>query len=211
MDKPPDVIDPSVEQVWRKVLGSGDMFTQERRMRTLFRHLPRDPRCKNCNAPFRGVGSSIVKLLLNKRPSRYNPRICNICEEFAARHQGGAEIELSMLFADIRGSTTLAESMTVSEFRNLIDRFYQTCTKILIDTDAMIDKLIGDQVTGLYLPGYAGQQHARRAVEAAQDILRATGHGTPQGPWAPLGVGVHTGIAYVGAVGSKDGVVDITA
>jgi class 3 adenylate cyclase len=41
-------------------------------------------------------------------------------------------------------------------------------------------------------------------------ILQATGHGAPEGPWIPIGAGVHTGTAFVGAVGSSDGTFDIT-
>ena len=143
--------------------------------------------------------------------AKLNPRLCNACEEFAREHQGGAEIELSVLFADIRGSTTIAEQMSNAEFSRLIDRFYQAATDVMIRSDALVDKLIGDEVTGLYIPGYAGAEHARRAIEAAQDILKATGHGSPEGPWIPVGAGVHTGVAYVGAVGSRNGIVDITA
>ena len=47
------------------------------------------------------------------------------------------------------------------------------------------------------------------AIRAAQELLKVTGHGTAQGPWIPVGVGVHTGLAYVGAVGSADGVNEI--
>ena len=115
-----------------------------------------------------------------------------------------------MLFVDVRGSTPLAESMTAAEFSRLINRFYKVATDILIRTDAMIDKLVGDQVTGLYVPGLAGPAHAQRAIAAARGIMRATGHADPGGPWIPLGAGVHTGIAYVGSVGSRDGAIDIT-
>ena len=75
----------------------------------------------------------------------------------------------------------------------------------------MIDKLIGDEVTAFYMPGVAGKDYARLAINAAEEILIATGHKDSNGPWAPIGVGVHTGVAFVGAVGSSDGVVDITA
>lgn len=203
-------IDPEVEQVWRSFLVAGEV-TQERRMRTFFRWLPKDPRCKNCNAPFEGIGSRFVKMVYGKRPSKSNPRLCNVCEDFALKHLGGAEVEISMLFGDVRGSTSLAEHMSVADFSHLIDRFFQVSADALIKADALIDKLVGDQVTGLFVPGYAGPQHARKAIEAAHQILRATGHGDPGGPWIPVGIGVHTGIAYVGAVGSRDGVVDITA
>lgn len=82
---------------------------------------------------------------------------------------------------------------------------------MLIQTNALVEKLIGDEVTGLYVPGFAGPQQAQRAVEAAQQILRATGHGRPEGPWIPVGVGVHTGLAYIGSVGRSDGLTDIAA
>jgi adenylate cyclase len=115
-----------------------------------------------------------------------------------------------MLFIDVRGSTPLAEHMTTAEFSRLINRFFKVSTDILVRTDALIDKLVGDQVTGLYVPGLAGPAHAQRAITAAQSILRATGHTDPGGPWIPLGAGVHTGTAYVGSVGSADGTIDIT-
>jgi adenylate cyclase len=100
--------------------------------------------------------------------------------------------------------------MTPTEFSRIIDRFYTVATSALIETDAIIDKLAGDQVAGIFTPGLAGPQHAQRAIAAAQMILQATGHGSPQGPWIPLGAGVHSGTAFVGAVGSSDGTIDIT-
>lgn len=116
-----------------------------------------------------------------------------------------------MVFADIRGSTTLAEGMSATEFKKLIDRFYQVSTRIFIKTNAMIDKLIGDEVTAFYFPGIAGKDYAQLAIAAAQELLSNTGHEDQHGPWAPIGVGVHTGIAFVGAVGASDGLVDVTA
>lgn len=46
-----------------------------------------------------------------KRPSNLNPTLCNFCEQFALHYRGGAEVELSLLFADVRGSTALAETI----------------------------------------------------------------------------------------------------
>ena len=198
-----------VAELWRKYLTTGD-FPKERRQRHFFRLLPGTPRCKNCYAPFSGAGSVIVKYIYGKQPSRLNPVLCNICEVFASKYQGGAEIELSLLFADVRGSTSLAESMSSLEFSRLINRFYNTCTQIMVRTDALIDKIIGDQVAAMYVPGFAGPMHAERAIEAARLILQATGHSDPAGPWIPLGVGIHTGTAFVGSVGSSEGTSDIT-
>ena len=112
-----------------------------------------------------------------------------------------------MLFADVRGSTGLAERMSAADFSRLMNRFYAAATDALIKTDAMIDKLVGDEVVGLYIPLLTGPNHARPAVQGAQDLLRATGHGRPGGPWLPVGVGVHTGVVYFGGVSGADGTV----
>ncbi len=196
------------EELWRSYLTTGN--EQAERQRRLFRHLPSSPRCKNCFAPFTGPGGAIVRHVFGKQRSNMNPLLCNVCEVFAKEHQGGAEVELSLLFADVRGSTALAERMSPTEFSRLIDRFYNTATQIMAQSDALIDKIIGDQAAAFYVPGLAGPEHARRAIEAAQEILRATGHRQPEGPWIPLGVGVHTGVAFVGSVGSESGASDIT-
>ena len=109
-----------VEKLWLKYLTTG-VFEKERRQRVFFRLLPGTPRCKNCYAPFRGAGSHVVSLVYGKRPSNLNPQLCNVCEIWARKFQGGAEIELSMLFADVRGSTALAESMNPTEYSKLIN------------------------------------------------------------------------------------------
>jgi adenylate cyclase len=100
--------------------------------------------------------------------------------------------------------------MSPLEFSRLINRFYNVATEALIHTDALIDKIIGDQVAAIFVPGIAGQGHASCALEAARKILYATGHDGPEDPWIPLGIGVHTGIAFVGSVGSGQGTSDIT-
>jgi adenylate cyclase len=131
---------------------------------------------------------------------------------FAHKYPGGTEVEISMLFVDVRGSSQLAERMTPSDFSRLMNRFYKAATDVLIKTDAFIDKLVGDEVIGLYFPLFTGPNHARQAVLAAQQLLLITGHAEEQGPWIPIGIGIHTGIAFVGTVGgAEDTVNDITA
>jgi adenylate cyclase len=131
---------------------------------------------------------------------------------FANKYPGGTELEISMLFVDVRGSTSLAEQMSAGEFGELMNRFYKVATDVLIRTDAIIDKFVGDQVIGLYLPIFTGPDHARPALMAAQELLVATGHGREEGPWLPIGIGVHTGPVYVGTVsGAEESVTDITA
>lgn len=175
----------------------------------IFNVLPSDPRCIDCNAPFAGIGGSFTRIIGFDR-SNLTPKLCNHCDRWMKKHEVGVEIDLTMLFADVRGSTSLAESMGIIEFRNLINRFYKATTDVLVESYAVIDKLIGDEVAAGYVPGLAGPDYTARAVEAAQELLRSTGHADPEGPWVPVGVGVHSGLAYIGTVGSPEGMTDIT-
>mgnify|MGYP002620813621 CR=1 FL=1 len=202
--------DNTVTKVWHDLLTKGDI-EHTRLMRRLYKLLPREPRCAHCNRPFKGFGGFLVRHVAGIQPSKLNPRYCNDCEVFAKKHPGGAEVQLAMVFADVRGSTGLAERLGTREFTHLIDRFYQTTSEVMIRADALIEKLIGDEVTALFVPGYAGADYTRRAIEAAQEVLRLTGHADPQGPWAPVGIGVHQGRAFVGAIGAKQDIIEITA
>ncbi len=170
--------------------------------------IPSSPRCKLCFAPFAGVGGSLMGLI-DRRPWAKNPTICGYCFKQLERGHGGAEIDLTLLFADIRGSTTLAESMEPASFHRLMNRFYRVMTDVLVAHDAVLDKFVGDEVVALFIPALTGAEHADHAVAAAREMLRATGHQDPNGPWVPLGIGIHSGTAYVGTIG--DTVTDFTA
>ena len=146
-----------------------------RRVSGLF---PGKPRCFECNRPLSGLGSWLTRT----RPSSFSPRLCNSCEQYMRQEEAGAEVELSMLFADVRGSTTLAEKTTPAEFKKLIQRFYRATTEVLVQHNAMVNRLMGDQVIGLFVPRFAGSGHAKVAVAAALDLLRATGHEDREGP-----------------------------
>jgi len=141
--------------------------------------------------------------LIGKRPSDRNPTMCRTCFDFMTQHHGGAEIDCSFLFADIRGSTAMAEGMTATSFRGLLDRFYSTATMVVFDHDGSVDKFVGDELVAMFPPLMSGERHAAHAIEAAQALLEATGHAETGGPWVPLGAGVHTGLAWVGAVGDE--------
>ena len=202
-------VQKDVNEGWRAFLMGEVGGTPFRLIRQVHSFLPSSPRCKLCAAPFRGVGGTIMRIK-GTVPSGLNPNICNSCERFAQAHPGGAEIPLSLLFADIRGSTALAEKLGTSRFTNLISKFYNAVTHELLKVDALIDRLIGDEVIALFVPVLSGDKHAHMALEGAKAILRATGHEKSEGPWVPVGVSIHTGMAFVGAVGSS-GVNDITA
>jgi adenylate cyclase len=190
----------SLEELWYQRLTEGEPSI--RHFRHFMRLLPSNPRCKLCNSPFKGWGGFLMHLM-GRDQSRYNPLYCEPCAQF--EHPGGAEVIITMFFADVRGSTSLAERMGALEFSRLINRFYMLATDVLIKTDAMVDRLIGDQVVGLYVTGMAGPEHSRRAIEAAESLLQLTGHREPKGPWLPVGIGVHTGLAFVGVVGGEGG------
>jgi adenylate cyclase len=185
---------------WREFLTRGD--ASETKFRRVFRMLPRGPRCKLCAAPFAGAGAPLMRVI-NKRPALKNPAVCNTCMDNMEKHRGGAEIDGSYLFADIRGSTALGERLTPVEFRALIDRFYATTSDAVFRHDGGVDKFVGDEIVAFFFPLLSGPRHAAQAVAAAQSILRATGHADRRGPWVPVGVGVSSGMAWVGAVGDE--------
>lgn len=202
------------DQIWRWYL-TGELTDAARQMlkrirwqRRVFGLLPGQPRCLNCNAPLLGSGASVASLL-GIQPSSFSPLLCNQCEVIARKYQGGAEVELSLLFADVRGSTPMAADRGVTEFSQLIGRFYSTASEVLILHHALINRLMGDQVIGLFVPRLAGSDHALQAIEAGRELLLATGHGGSEGPWVPVGVGIHAGLAYVGAVGAQNSVTEI--
>ena len=176
--------------------------------RKFYSLLPSDPHCHECGIPMTGIGGSALRFM-GSEPSSFSPKLCSACERSARQYEVGVEVELTMIFADVRDSTPLAEAKGPSGFREIINRFYKETSRVLIAHNAMVNRLMGDQVIALFVPRFAGKDHARIALHAAQELLRVTAHGDPNGPWIPVGVGIHTGLAYVGAVGAADGVTEI--
>src|SRR5438093_4287564 len=195
------------EAEWHDLLtGEHPHFQHKSRLR----FIPSSPRCKLCAAPFGRPGAAMFRRY-GYGPWEKNPRICKRCLSAMETHAkscpgpdeegvGGAEVELSILFADVRGSSKLARQMPVLAFTRLMNRFYAVSTQVLIDADGIVEKFVGDEVAGLFLPFLTGPDHANGAVEAAQALMVATGHASDEGPWCPLGAGVHTGTAFVGFV-----------
>lgn len=203
-DRPPTGGD---EAFWREYLTRGDAM--ETRARRVLRLLPHGPRCKLCAAPFAGAAAPLMRVI-GKRPALKNPKVCSSCFDFMEKHHGGAEIDGSYFFADIRGSTTLAERMPAADYRALIDRFLTTASQVVYDNDGLIDKFVGDEIVAFFFPLMSGPRYPEAAVRTASALLRATGHADPSGPWVPVGVGIATGPAWVGAVGDEQRT-DLTA
>jgi adenylate cyclase len=195
------------EEYWRDFLLNGD--PRERALRRVLAHLPTGPRCKACGMPFAGIGKQALRLV-GKHQSDWSPNLCNSCFDHLIAHRGGATIDITMLFADVRGSTTIAEGMSPTQFQALMSRFYHLATEAVFSHDGSVDKFVGDEVVAMFFPLAAADKHAALAIAAARDILRRTGHDDPGGPWLPVGAGVHTGPAWVGAIGD-DTHVELTA
>jgi adenylate cyclase len=188
------------EEAWRAILTG-----QARGLRTIRRlvgWVPSGPRCKLCLAPLRAPGSVLLRPV-GFGPSKLNRRLCRACFRSVGKHPGGAEVEISLLFADVRGSTALAEHMAPHDFSSVIARFYGTAASVIDEWNGVVDKFVGDEVVALFIPGFAGEDHAARAVGAARDMMRATGNDGGD-PWVQVGAGVHTGVPYVGRVGEGD-------
>jgi adenylate cyclase len=197
---PSEDASPSADEIWRAMLLNPAPFRTRRRINS---RIPSSPRCKMCAAPFAGPGGLVMRLMGHARWAK-NPKYCVGCFRSLRDNHGGAEIDCSLLFADVRGSTPLAEQMRPKEFTRLMGRFYDTASAVLVDYDAYVDKFVGDEIIGLFVPALAGAGHAERAVNSARALLEATGHAASGGPWVPVGVGVNTGTAYVGSVGDGE-------
>lgn len=114
-----------------------------------------------------------------------------------------------MLFADVRGYTAQTESSNPEEMARLMNRFYAAAIHVLSQHDAIIDKLVGDEVMALFIPGFAGKAYVEKMAASAEALLRDIGFGKGD-PWLPVGVGLDFGRAFVGNVGTAD-VKDFTA
>ena len=139
--------------------------------------------------------------LLGHKPSRKNPNICQYC--FDRLPTGGIEIDIGVVFADVRASTALGEKSDATTFAKRLNEFYGTATKVLIHNEGIVDKLIGDEVMGLFIQGIAGPDYRRKAATAALELASQVAE-------LPLGVAANAGVAFVGNVGSGS-VLDFTA
>jgi adenylate cyclase len=183
--------EPKPDEIWRGILmGTDPRF---RKARALYKHLPSEPRCKMCAVPFAGPMATIMRMRGRGRWAK-NPKYCGMCFSVMSHARGGAEIPCTLLFADVRGSTQLAERISSSEFSRLLNRFYDTAARILIEQDGIVDKFVGDEVMAIFIPALAQERHAARAIAAAQEILQAVDE-------LPIGIGIQTGNAFVGSVG----------
>ncbi|MDP8956545.1 MAG: adenylate/guanylate cyclase domain-containing protein [Actinomycetota bacterium] len=193
---------------WQRILrGESPLALGPRLGRRLYGLIPAPWRCKFCNAPFRGPYAGAFRWV-GYTPSRKNPNVCARCMERAP--EGGAVAPIGVLFADIRGYTSLAERMSSVEVTVLLNRFYEAASKALLRNEGLLGQIAGDEVMALFVPGFAGRDYARKAVEGGRSLLEGVGYGSAEGNWIDVGVGICTGEEFVGNVGGG-GFKDFTA
>jgi adenylate cyclase len=124
---------------------------------------------------------------------------------------GGAEVPATLLFADVRGSTGLAERTDAAGFAARLRQFYATSSQAIIDEQGLVDKFVGDEIVAIFIPAFNGPHHAVAAIRAAVNMLRATGYGTAEGAPLMIGIGINTGPAFIGTVAVGSEVTDFTA
>jgi adenylate cyclase len=191
----------STDEQWERILrGEGALAVAVRLNRRLFGLFPSPWRCKSCNAPFRGPASGTFRWI-GYSPSAKNPAVCAGCIERAPT--GGAVVPVSVVMADVRGYTQMTEGLSATQVPEAVNRFYEMSAKALLSAEALLGQIEGDLVMGLFVPGLAGRDYRRRAVEGATILLRAI-------DWLGIGVGIASGEEFVGNVGGG-GFKDFTA
>jgi len=195
---------PPNDQWWREYLERGHHL--EGAARLLFPFLPSPPRCKICYVPFGGPVGAVMRVL-GWAPSRKNPKLCARCCERLP--PGGAEIDAAVFFADVRGYTGFAERLSPTRLADAMSRFYEAAIHAVVHHDGLVDKLLGDAVMALFIPGVSGPNYRLKALRATAYLMRQLNDTTSPSPW-PIGMGLHAGPAFVGNLGS-DQIVDLTA
>ena len=199
----------TVEQIRTFLTGENPALLAQRKRHMRF---PTDPRCKMCAAPFGGLGGAAFRVMgFGQFPG--NPSLCKMCiTQMRKNGMSGIEIPVTLLFSDVRGSTAMGERMRPAEFHAFLDHFYRLASDAILHHGGLVDKIVGDEVIGLFFGGVSGPDYTAAAVSAALDLAeRASRPGaTPSGP-IPAGTAVHHGEAFVGATGPIGAVDDFTA
>lgn len=160
-----------------------------RRTRRLLTRIPGPPRCRICYLPFGGIGR-----LFPMSPSSVNPNYCRVC--FERLPEGAHQMEVGVLFVDIRGWTSLAEQLPPAELASLSSRFFRVVSDVLVRHDAIVDSFLGDGVLALFLPAIP-----TLGARACDEMLAAaSGIAHELGPSIPVGAAMHFGTAMVGNV-----------
>ncbi len=122
---------------------------------------------------------------------------------------GGQERQITAVFADVRGFTAFSENLEPEVLMQVINKYLSVASDAINLYGGIVDKYLGDAVTGLFNTQLNPQEdHALFAVQAAFSILYDVKHGLhevlPEDQRLIYGIGVHTGMAVLGNVGSAE-------
>ena len=171
----------------------------------LYARLGTATRCKVCGLSIRGPLGLLNRAIWGVVPLSKHPDLCNVCRV------GERLLEVTVLFADARGFTSYAEGRPPQEVAQALNAMFEGCNEVLLQHDAIVDKLMGDAVMAVFGAPIIREDHIRQAVEAAAAIQAKAVQIFPSG-WegACLRIGINSGAAFVGRVGSND-IKDYTA
>lgn len=156
--------------------------------------------CVICGAILEGILSYLFRIAGIKR-SLHNPNICTRCNTHV---EDGRIVKISVVFADISSFTEKTQERGPEQIHRVTDAFLKMATNILIEHDAYVDKYIGDAVMAFFNMPIQRNDHASQAVAAAFEIDAGTAELTEKfGIDLKAGVGIATGWAKVGQLGSK--------
>jgi adenylate cyclase len=121
----------------------------------------------------------------------------------------GERRELTLMFVDIRGFTTMSEAMAAEDVLALIQEYLDAMSALILKWDGTIDKYVGDEIVAIWNAPVVQPNHALLAVRCAYDLIdhaaalqsKLAAKGLPPISW---GIGVNSGPAVVGNMGSKD-------
>ena len=142
---------------------------------------PRQSRiCKGCwqqmhvPVPLHGMASLPFRAF-GIRPSRMNPNTCTICELMFTKVMKARKITIdaTILFADLRGYTSLSQSHSQDAISGLLDAFYDDCAGAIWERDGLLNKTIGDAVMAVFNFPIRHDDHARQGVLAARAIQKS--------------------------------------
>ena len=104
-----------------------------------------------CPVPLRGVISAPFRAF-GVRPSRMNPNTCTICELMFTKVMRARKITIdaTIMFADLRGYTSLSQSQSPDAVSSLLDAFYDECANAIWAYDGLLNKTIGDAVMAVF-------------------------------------------------------------
>ena len=142
------------------------------------------------------------------RVSRMHPNLCTICETQFEKRMGAKQVLVrgTVLFADVRGYTSLSEQLDSSQMAIMLSAFYEHCAGAIWERGGIVMKLIGDAVFAIFNFPIRHEDHTRRAVEAGLELQRRclemkAASKQPGVEQLGVGVGIHTGEIAIGEVG----------